>query len=534
MTRRDLIILALAALLVRAVAAIIVTDPPYLDPAYYELVARRLVAGEGFTTPALWSFLEVGGRLPQDPALPVSSNGHWMPLTSITAAISMSLFGPSRLAAELPNIVAGAALVPLTAQIGWELGRTRQVALLSGALALFAGPMLVLVPLVDSFAIFGLAGFTAVYAATRAVREPAGQRWLLLSGLGVGLATLARIDGAILAIAPATAWLVRRRLGPWRVDFPPIGWHVAAASAAVAMLVLLPWFVRQVAVFGTPLPSAGGHTLWITSFNEQFSIGHPVDLGSYLASGAPAIIASKLISWGLLVGRTAVLLGGAFLFSFGFGLWHFRRRADLAPFIIYWLVLFVVMGGLFTFHAPQGAWYHSAWAWLPFAVPLGVASFQPAVASLGRRVRLFGRPRNQRFLLRAATIGALLLSVFGSATLLIDWRADRARLEAAATFLSEAAGPGDVVMYVDPPSLTLLTGLRSVAPPFDPYPVIAEVVSSYDVRWVVVERERGANADPLGLWAGRAAVDSDGNRAGFLPDSASFEAPDVRVYEVVP
>jgi 4-amino-4-deoxy-L-arabinose transferase-like glycosyltransferase len=532
LTRRDLALLATAALVLRGIAAVLVDDPPYLDPAYYELVARRLAGGDGFTTPALWSFLEVGGRLPVEASLPVPSNGHWMPLTAVVAALSMAMLGPSRLAAELPMILAGAALVPLTALVAWELFASRRVALVSGVLALFAGPMLVLVPLVDSFAIFGLAGFCALYGATRALRDEGGGRWLLVSGLGVGLATLARVDGMLLAVAPAVAWLVRRRVGPWQVDVRPLPWSAALASAAAALVVLAPWLIRQQLVFGTPFPSAGGHTLWITSYNEQFSIGHPVDLGSYLASGPPAIIGSKLASWGLLVGRTAVLLGGAFVISFAYGLWRERRRAEVAPFLVYWWLLFVVMGGLFTFHAPQGAWYHSAWAWLPFAIPIAVGWFGPGVAALGRRWRLFARERNQRFLLNAATIGAVVLSLVGSASVVVMWRADRARVEAAATYLEAEAGPGDVVMYVDPPSLTLLTGLPSVAPPYDPYPVIEEVIRTYGVRWVVVERERGASQDALRLWDGGTAVDAQGNRADFLADAPAFAADDVRVYAV--
>jgi len=532
--RFDLLILVVAALVARGAAAIVIGEPPYLDPAYYELVARQLVAGEGFTTPALWSFLEVGGRLPLDPGLPVPSNGHWMPLTSIVAAGSMAIFGASRLAAELPMVIAGAVLVPLTAVVGWDLWGSRSVALLSGVLAIFAGPMLVFVPLVDSFALFGLGGFAAIYGATRAVREPKGGLWLVLAGIGVGVATLTRIDGMVLAIAPAVAWLVRRSMGPWRVDLPALSWRWAIASAAVTIVLLSPWLLRQQMVFGTPFPSAGGHTLWITSFNEQFSIGHPIDLGTYLASGAPAIIGSKLESWGLLVGRTAVLLGGAFVFSFGYGMWHERHNAALAPFLVYWLALFVIMGGLFTLHAPQGAWYHSAWAWLPFAIPLAVGSFTPGTEALGRRALLFSRERNQRFLLGAAMAGAIALSIIGSASLSVGWAADASRLAAITRFLNRHAEPSDVIMYVNPPAISLSTGRRSVAPPFDPYPVIEAVVRAYDVAWIVVERQSGTSEDALGLWNGSSSIDSAGNRATFLPREPALASRSHRIFRVTP
>ena len=92
---RDLIVLGTAALVARIVAVLIVPWPPFTDPAYYSLIAERLAEGHGFTTPVLWSFIEVGSVLPDPGVLPVPSNAHWMPLTSVVAAASMALFGSS-------------------------------------------------------------------------------------------------------------------------------------------------------------------------------------------------------------------------------------------------------------------------------------------------------------------------------------------------------------------------------------------------------------------------------------------------------
>ena len=191
----------------------------------------------------------------------------------------------------------------------------------------------------------------------------------MAAGAFAGLATLARIDGVLLTLAVATAWFVRRGWSPWRsvaTGGASLAWGLA--SAAAFLLVLAPWLVRNATVFGSPLPSAGGHTLWIRSYNEQFSIGHEVSLATYLDWGLPNIVLSKLTSWGELVGRTGVLLGGIFLIFFLAGLWTFRRRSELAPFYVYFAVMFFVMGAIFTFHAPKGAFYHSAPAWLPWAL----------------------------------------------------------------------------------------------------------------------------------------------------------------------
>lgn len=527
MNRRDLVLLFGVALLARTVAAWLVDYPPYTDPAYYLLVGEQLAHGQGFTTPVLWSFLEVGGRLPADPTLPVPSNGHWMPLTSVVAAGSIAVLEPmlgAWRAAQVPFVLLSAALVPFTYLVGWELWRSRQVAMAAGMLALLAGPFLVLYPQVNNVAVFGAAGSGAIWCAIRAVRAERPFWWLVASGALAGLATMARVDGLLVLVAPAVAW--------WVCPSPRS--LAAALGAAVAFLVVLgPWLLRDLAVFGAPFPSAGGHTLWITTYNQQFSIATDPSLGDYLAWGLPNIVLSKLAAWGELIGRVAVVLGGLFILPFAWGLWAERRRRELAPFLVYFAAVFVAMGLVFTFHAPKGAFYHSAGAWLPFALPLAVASLPGAATAAGRWWPFLRRAATHRFLIGAGILGAAVLSLTGSAVLLGQWNAAHDRLTRAADYLRDRGASADRVLAYDPAALHALTGNPGVAPPFDPFPVIGEVVDAYDIRWVVVTLQPGATRDPLGLWDGATATDSLGTHPAFLPAEPAFEAPGVRVYEVV-
>jgi hypothetical protein len=90
------------------------------------------------------------------------------------------------------------------------------------------------------------------------------------------------------------------------------------------------------------------------------------------------------------------------------------------------------------------------------------------------------------------------------------------------------------VMAYDPSALWAITGNPGVAPPFDTFPIVNEVVDAYGVRWVVVTLAEGQERDPLGLWDGAAATDSQGTHPDFLPEEPAFSAPGVRVFEVVP
>jgi hypothetical protein len=131
-------------------------------------------------------------------------------------------------------------------------------------------------------------------------------------------------------------------------------------------------------------------------------------------------------------------------------------------------------------------------------------------------------------------VGAGVLSVTGSAILYGQWAHSRERDEQAAAFLREAAQRSDLVMSSDPASIYPLSGNPGLAAPFDPYPVIEEVVRAYGVDWVIVTRPGPGTTDPLGLWDGAAATDIDGNHPAFMPPEPAFEGDDVRVFQVVP
>lgn len=532
--RSDLLLLTAAALVARIAAAAVIDYSPYTDPAYYAMVAEQLATGHGFSAPVLWSFLEVGGRLPVDATLPVPSNGHWMPLTSIVAAAGMALLGPDLRAGQVPVVLLAVALVPFTYVVAVELFQSRRVAVLSSVLAIFAGPLLIMYPTIDNFAVFGAAGAVSIYAAMRATRPGRGRRWLLLSGAMAGVATLARVDGLLLVVAPLTAWAVDRGWGPWTGGGSRrLGAGALVLAAAVGLVVMAPWLARNLATFGSAFPSAGGHTLWITSYNEQFSISADPSLASYLDWGLSNIIGSKLSTWWEIGWRTVVLMGGVFGFFFFAGLWRERLRADLAPFIVYWALMFFVMGAVFTFHAPHGAYYHSAPAWLPFAFPVAVASTGPVLTVIGRWWAFLKRPPTHRFVEVAALVGAVALSVLGSMALYRLWETSHARELAAAAYLEEAGLTDATVLYGDPASLWHLTENPGVAAPFDPYPVIEDVVRAYEVRWVVVALREDATTDPLGLWLGGNAVDREGNRADWLATDPTFEADGIRIFAVL-
>ena len=79
------------AMVVRALLFALHPDAAYPDSYYYADVARSLQAGHGFNVDFIYSFIDVGGRIPGHPGLPIPSNAFWMPLASIVQLPSMWL-----------------------------------------------------------------------------------------------------------------------------------------------------------------------------------------------------------------------------------------------------------------------------------------------------------------------------------------------------------------------------------------------------------------------------------------------------------
>ncbi len=370
---RDLLVLGGVALLARAVAVALVPWPPFTDPAYYSLVgAAARDRGHGFTTPVLWSFLEVGSRIPDPAVLPIPSNAHWMPLTSIVAAgihgtLRTDLRGRDGAAHRLLR-AARAVHVPRDAgSCGASAGRRSCAAVL----ALFAGPLLLMYPTSRQ-----LRGLRRHRSRIPVLRDAGGQRraagavarrgrrcW---RGWRRWRASTARCSPS----AVATAWFVRRGWSPWRVagDGRRDGWPGASRRPRPSSLSWRRGSRGTSPCSASVLPSTGGHTLWITSYNEQFSIGHEVSAATYFEWGWANIIGSKLVAWGELVGshRRCCWEGRSSSSSWpgcgSSGGGPTLRRSSCTS-----RVMFFVMGAVFTFHAPKGAFYHSAPAWLPWA-----------------------------------------------------------------------------------------------------------------------------------------------------------------------
>lgn len=479
--------LFLGALLARAVAAAAFPDPAYPDSFYYTNVAQQLASGNGFRVDYLWNFVEVGGKLPPygEAVLPIPSDAHWMPLAALVQVPFIWLLGVTPFAQGLPFWIAAAAAAPLTYLIGRDAGLDEGLAITGGALAAVPGAVTPFLSQTDNFALFMPLGALALWLCSRGMRG--SRRAFVLGGAVVGLATLSRTDGVLLALPFALAFLseLRRR--------PPgdrrIAWAAAAGCAIAFGVVVAPWFARQLAVFGSLTPSAAnGRILLISRYRELYSVTSDTSLAGFLSQGPASLAASRvggLVAAGLLFAAMPLLL---YLVPFVVdSAWRTRRQLHFRPWRVYAVTLFLASGLLFAVHVPSGSFMHSAVALLPHAYLLATMGIAGAVGWVAERRSSWDAPRATRVMLGGAV--AITAVASGGATLIASgaWSADRStRMEVVPAL---AATPdGDRIMSADAGAYRYLTGRGGIVTPDDPLPVIEGAARAYGIRWLVLER----------------------------------------------
>jgi len=478
------------ALAVRVVLIWHFPDPAYPDSFYYVDVARALTAGHGFNVDFIWIFPEVGGGIPANPVLPIPSNAHWMPLASIVQVPFLAIFGNVSWASALPFAIIGATAAPLTWLVARDARAKGSVAV--GAAILTAIPVLSLVYMTqpDNFSIYQPLVLAALWMGGRGLKGSG--RSFALAGLLTGFATLSRNDGLLVLAALGIAFLWDRWRA-WRTPDarPAIPLGAAVACVGLFVLVMAPWWIRQLAVFGSLSPStASGKVLFIRDIGEWNSITIPATLQHLLGQGLGPLLTSRIGGLIAAVMIFVTLIAGFVLAPFMvIGGWARRRSLDFRPYFLYAGLLFAFSALVSAIHVPGGTFIHSAVALAPQGYILALEGIALAVGWIAARRRTWDAGVATRAFTGAAVAFAIGAAVLGTAFVHGVWSANRATFQTVAQALHDAgAGPTDRVMSIDASGTRFWTGRGGVVLVNDPLDTIEAVARAYDIDWLVLER----------------------------------------------
>jgi len=479
------------ALAARAVLFAVHPDAAYPDSFYYVDVARALQAGHGFNIDFIWSFVDVGGRIPAQPILPIASNAHWMPLASLVQLPTMWLLGPTPLASALPFLLIGALAAPMTWLLAREVGAGDRIALAAAIAVSVPAAAAIYMSQPDNFSLFQPLGTAALWLTARGLKGD--RRSFALAGLMVGLATLARNDGVLLGAAVGLAFLWDRWRA-WRSNggrMPAIPWRYAFACFGLFLVVMAPWYLRQLAVFGSLSPSSSsGRILLIQNYEQMNSVTSDTSMSGFLGQGIEPLLASRILGFVSAFQVFFVIACSAVLAPFVVvGAWARRRSIDFGPFFLYAGLLFGAAGLVFAVHVPYGTFLHSAVAVVPISYILELEGVVIVATWVARRRRGWTEDRAARLFLIAA-VGTVLLNAGAFGFLAArSWNQERdMRLDASAALDRTGAPKTDLLLSADPGGFEYFTGHGGVVTPNDSLAVIREVAADYGTRWLIVER----------------------------------------------
>ncbi len=384
------------AVVVRLWAAGQIGFPVNEGSASYVGVARNLVEGRGLVSDAIWSYATPPLVLPK-PAFEL-----WMPMASFLAAIPMTLLGTTFSAAQLSSVLFGAAVAPLTWWVareaarhqGLETHRAAMVALGSGLAAAFLGPFLVAAAMPDSTTPFLVFGVAAAIAMASMLRRPTIRAGLLL-GVLLGLAYLSRQEAlefgaayALLVVVAVRGQPGRRLAGAARLLLSPL---------AGGLIIVVPWFLRDLSVFGTLFPGQTLENAYLSTNEQIFAYAERPTAATFLAQGPSTIVGhmvgglahdlvNVIVLPGLPVGIIGILAVVAMRRAPAF-----RQPTALQALLVSGLLIYLVSSLVVPVATLWGTFLHASG---PLLVGLTVAAMlglDAAVARLGR-LRGWSRP----------------------------------------------------------------------------------------------------------------------------------------------
>lgn len=488
MLRKDLGLLFVLALAVNGLMAYFVREPRYTDDSYYFGGALRLAQGQGFSEPYFWNYLNSPDGLPQP------SHLYWMPLTSITSALSMAVLGHTFRAAQLPLVLA-ASLLPLVAYAtGWAFGRTRRHALGAGLLTLFCGFYVAYWATTDAFGLYGLFGSMALLLIGL-LTEYDDWRLALGAGLCAGLAHLTRADGILLVLVGIAVlgwqWIRTRQLMSPSIKPKAI---IFALLVVGYLIVMGPWFVRNIAVAGSPLGSGGLATIWLTDYNDLFRYPSQVDLPHYLAAGWPLILQTK---WEALVTNIQHILGEQMLLFMapfiGVGLWRLRARSLALPVWLYAVGLYAAMTFVFTFPGPRGGLFHSGPALVPAFMALALVGLDAVVDWVAARRPYWRADLAKRNFTGMAILLAAALTAGLALPIVTHWNGAGEQFR---TLIANLA-PEAVIMSNNPPGLWVASGHPGIPLVVGNPESLLAAADRYNARYLLLDLNHTRELDSL-------------------------------------
>jgi hypothetical protein len=488
MSFRTYLFLFILALIPPIVIAQFQPAPGYLDSDYYFAGGIQLATGKGFNEPYLWNYLDGTTSLPHP------SHSYWMPLASIVSALGMWLTGQTTYAsARLFFFLIAALVAPLTAYLAYKFSERRELAIISGLLAIFSIYHAPFVGVTDNFGLFMLFGGLYFVFVTQLIEDPSLIRNWFLLGLLAGLMTLSRSDGLLwLALTFLFAlWKAKETKASFSQSINYL-LRIAPVILLGFLIVMGPWYARNLSIFGTLMAPGGSRALWLDNYDQTFI--YPPSLlskESFLALGWNEIISDRMWALGMNLQSGFAAHGGIILFPFiVIAVIYYRKDPRVKLAAIAWLILFLVMTFIFPFAGARGAFFHAGAALQPIWWTLAPLGLEAIMAFL--RKYNWGNDQGRVIFQSALVMIAIILTAFVVNLRLFDlgWGEGEENYPPVENFLIQnGIEQNDIVIVRNAPGYYLQTGRSAISVPYGGEGAILAVADQFNAYYFVMESE---------------------------------------------
>jgi len=458
-------------------------QPGYTDSFYHYNAAVHVSAGDGFVDDYLWVYIGASGELP------APSHLYWMPGTTLVASLGMFFFGGNYSAARIGLALClwGASFVAY--YLGLRIGTNSRIAWQAGLIVLFSGFFMRFWGQTDTFAPYAFVGSMALLSiSVAATSEGSSLRWWGIAGIFAALGHLVRSDGLLLLLVG------------WAVIFFPFDFFTEAKRpfperlrcfflfTAAYIVVMSPWFLRNLSVIGTPLPIGGMQGAWFTGYNDLFNYPPDASPATLFADGWNLFVQTRI--WALFSKQGAIInfiavesiivLTPFILIA----LWVRRKERFLRSVWIFALGVHLAFSIVFPFPGVRGGLFHAVAALMPFWAVLGLLGLDDSVDWMARK-RHRWNPKTAKPIF---SMGITLLIIFLSLSISLPARFKTRQTDFYSTLASSL--PDDTrVMINDPAQLYYYTGLGGVVVPNESPDVALEIARVYEIDYLVLESD---------------------------------------------
>jgi 4-amino-4-deoxy-L-arabinose transferase-like glycosyltransferase len=488
--------LFVVAFAVRFLLARQLVFPPLDDPAFYIQTARNLAAGRGLVIDVIWT------QLVPFAAVTHPSHEFWMPLTTVVIALCMRVFGDTLFAAQLPDVLAGSLLPVLTYALGQAIWKDqRRWSVLAALLVIPAATLVYQSASSDGSALYAALVTAALIIAANAIERRSIKR-SIVAGVLCGLSYLTRSHGSLLPIAIGLCGVILLRRDR------AIMLNLLVAGALGYVIVVGPWWLRDLSVFGTLQPISFGPIVAARDYADLFNYTHLPNFSDMLTTDLAANLWLRLNA----IWQT---LGVIVLLTFPFGLIGLpiaalQRETVFRLFTVYHALLWLAFSFLFPAAATTGSFFHSAGAFAPFAAIGCMLAIQKLRARSNGLTRSLGRPIGAAIYIGCLALIAVQSTVAWPNAIALS-QADGGKFRAAASWLHENVPADQTIMTTQAHSLNYASNYPAISlPKNEAVSSVRQMADRYGVRYIVITEQVGLYPEALNEAGVRLAADVSG------------------------